>query len=62
MNQLNNLFDNISRIGSDNYDKTNKQIQNNKSSNYVLENYNNFNTFLSALNLANKHGIFISAS
>jgi len=63
MNQLNNLFDNISRIGSDNYDKTNKQIQNNKSSNYVLENYNNFNTFHSALNLANNQpNVFLNGS
>ena len=38
MSLLNNMFDNISRIGSDNCDLTNKSIQNTKASDYLLEN------------------------
>lgn len=63
MNQIGNLFDNISRIGTDECDKTNKQISNTKAANYILENYSAYNSFSSALNVANNHpNIFISGS
>jgi hypothetical protein len=62
-NGLSNLFDNISRIGSDDCDKTNKQISNTKSANYILENFSNYNSFSSALNVANEHpNVFIQGS
>ena len=63
MNELSNLFDNISRIGTDECDKTNKQISNTKAANYVLENYSSYNSLSSALNVANNHpNIFIQGS
>ncbi len=37
---IQNLFDNISRIGYDNCDLTNKTVGNTNASNYMLENYN----------------------
>ena len=46
MNKLSNLFDNISRIGTDECDKTNKQISNTKAANYMLENFSGYNSFL----------------
>jgi len=39
MDSLNSLFDNISRIGNDNMDLTNKNIQNMNAANYQLKNY-----------------------
>lgn len=63
MNQLNNLFDNISRIGTDECDKTNKQISNTKAANYVLENFSSYNSLSDALNIANSNpNIFIQGS
>ena len=39
MDSLNSLFDNISRIGNDNMDLTNRTIQNMSAANYQLKNY-----------------------
>ena len=63
MNKLSNLFDNISRIGTDECDKTNKQISNTKAANYLLENFSSYNSLSSALDVANNHpNIFIQGS
>lgn len=50
---INNLFDSITRIGTDECDKTNKNIQNSRAANYRLENFTAHNSFSDALNLAN---------
>ena len=63
MNELSNLFDNISRIGSDDCDKTNKQVANTKAVNYNLENFSNYNSLSNALNVSNNNpNIFIKGS
>ena len=63
MSLVNGIFDNISRIGSDTCDVTNKSIQNTKTSNYVLENYNVYSPATGALNLAmSQPNIFLNGS
>ena len=63
MTQVSGLFDNMSRIGLDECDITNKQIQNTRSANYVLENFSGYNSFTTASNLATNHpNVFIQAS
>jgi len=63
MASTNNIFNNISRIGYDNCDLTNKSIQNTKASNYVLENYSVYSPLSNALNLAtNQPNIFLNGS
>ena len=63
MSLVNNIFDNISRIGSDNCDLTNKSIQNTKASNYLLENYSAYSPVTSAFNLAmSQPNVFLNGS
>ena len=63
MSLIDNMFNNLSRIGLDECDKTNKQISNIKSSEYMLENYSVYNSLSSANNLAqNQPNIFINGS
>lgn len=60
MSLLSNMFNNISRIGYDNCDLTNKNIENTKSSNYRLENYSSSLPFTNAINLSvNQPSIFL---
>ena len=60
---INNLFDNISRIGNDNCDLTNKNVENIQASNYMLENYNLYSPVNNAINLAtNQPNVFLSGS
>ena len=54
MTALNQIFDNISRIGNDNCDMTNKNKQNKLASDYVLENYIVYNPLNYTMNLATK--------
>ena len=63
MSLVNGIFDNISRIGSDNCDLTNKSIQNTNASNYMLENYNVYSPVTGAFNLAmSQPNIFFNGS
>ena len=63
MSEINRLFDNISRIGNDSCDQTNKNKQNIEASNYILENYNVYNPVSSAINLAiNQPNVFLRGS
>jgi len=63
MSFVNGVFDNISRIGSDSCDLTNKNIQNTNASNYMLENYNVYSPITGALNLAmSQPNIFFNGS
>ena len=63
MSVIDRLFDNVSRIGNDSCDNTNKNKQNIESSNYMLENYNVYNPVTSAINLAtNQPNIFLRGS
>ena len=63
MSAIDRLFDNISRIGFDSSDMTNKNKQNIESANYVLENYNAYNSVNNAVNLATTQpNVFISGS
>ena len=63
MSAIDRLFDNISRIGNDNCDMTNKTKQNIESANYMLENYAAYNSVNSAVNLAvNQPNIVIQGS
>ena len=50
---ISNFFNSITRIGTDECDKTNKNIQNSRAANYLLENFSAHNSFIDALNLAN---------
>lgn len=60
---LNNMFNNLSNLGSDNCDFTNKNIQNTKASNYVLENFSSYSPHSVALNLStNLPNVFINGS
>mgnify|MGYP007047366133 CR=1 FL=1 len=52
MTSIDQIFDNISRIGSDNSDITNKNLQNKQASNYMLENYCIYSPLSSSINLA----------
>ena len=52
MSLVDSIFNNISRIGSDNSDLTNRSIQNTNASNYMLQNYSVYSPESSALNLA----------
>ena len=63
MSVIDRLFDNISRIGFDSADMTNRHKQNVESANYVLENYAAYNSVNSAVNLAMQQpNVFISGS
>ena len=63
MSVLNSMFDNISRIGYDNFDLKNKNIQNTKASTYTLENYSTYSPLSNALNLAmNQPNVFLNGS
>ena len=63
MSLVNSIFNNVSRIGSDNCDLTNRSIQNTKASNYVLENYSSYSPVTGALNLAmSQPNIFLNGS
>ena len=58
-----NLFNNISRIGMDNCDITNKEIENKETINYLLQNFSGYSNFSKARNLANgQPNIFLSGS
>jgi hypothetical protein len=63
---IDRIFNNITKLGYDTCDLTNKNKENIESSNYMLENYNVYNPINSAMNLAtnqpliliqNNHGI-----
>jgi len=59
MTAIDSLFDNICRIGSDSCDLTNKNIQNNRAANYILENYSQESAMANIINLAtNQPNIF----
>ena len=61
MSLVNSIFDNICRIGNDDCDLTNKNIQNNKAANYLLENYNEQPAMTNIIDLAtNQPNIFYS--
>ena len=63
MSAIDRLFDNISRIGFDSADMTNRHKQNVESANYVLENYNAYNSVNNAVNLSTRQpNVFISGS
>ena len=63
MSIFNQLFDNISRIGNDNCDLTNKNLQNTQASNYILENYQVYTPINNAVNLAtNQPNVFLAGS
>jgi hypothetical protein len=63
MSSINKMFDNISRIGTDNCDITNKNIQNTHASNYVLENYSVYSPINNTINLAtNQPNVFYQGS
>lgn len=51
---LNSLFDNVSRIGNDSSDLTNRNIQNTQANNYMLENYTLYSPVNNALDLATR--------
>jgi len=56
-------FNNISRIGNDECDMTNKNKQNNRSSEYVLENYTVYSPLNNSINLAtNQPNVFFQGS
>ena len=52
MSLINRFIDNVSRIGNDNCDLSNKNIQNMQSSNYVLNNHAVFLPMNNTINLA----------
>jgi hypothetical protein len=54
MDLLGSLFDNISRIGNDNMDLTNRNIQNTNAANYQLKNYKVGASMQSTIDLATK--------
>ena len=63
MSSLNRLFNNISRIGNDESDMSNRHKQNLESGNYMLENYTQHNSINNAKNISiNQPNIFISGS
>ena len=63
MSQLSNIFDNLSRIGLDECDTTNKQIQNTNAANYMLDNFSGYNNFSRASSLAtNQPNVFLNGS
>ena len=47
---VDSVFNNICRIGNDGCDQTNKNLQNIKSANYLLENYNLISTMNNIVN------------
>jgi hypothetical protein len=56
---IQNFFDNISRIGYDNCDLTNKTVANTNANNYMLENYNVHVPMSNTINLAtNQPSVF----
>ena len=63
MSSVNQLFDNISRIGTGSCNLTNQNIVNQSSSAYTLENYNNSQSFNNTINLAtNQPNVFFRGS
>lgn len=63
MSIFNQLFDNVSRIGNDNCDLTNKNLQNMQANNYILENYQVYTPINNAVNLAtNQPNVFLAGS
>lgn len=63
MSAIDRLFDNISRIGFDSADMTNRHKQNVESANYVLENYMGYNSVTSAVKLSTQQpNVFMSGS
>ena len=52
MSTSNFLFNNLSNIGNDKCDMTNRNLQNIQSSNYTLENYSSYNPLNSTIDLA----------
>ena len=60
---MTNIFNNISRIGNDTSDMTNRHKQNIESANYMLENYTSHNSINNALNTSvNQPNMFVSGS
>ena len=63
MTTISYLFNNQGKIGLDECDITNKQIQDNESVNYMLNNFMNYNSFTEAKNIANNQpNIFLCGS
>ena len=63
MAAISQMFDNVSRIGNDKCDMTNKNKQNNQASNYVFENYNVYSPLNNTINLAtNQPNVFFRGS
>ena len=57
------MFDNTSRIGNDNCDMTNKNMQNKSASDYVLENFTVYSPLNNTINLAtNQPNVFCQGS
>jgi hypothetical protein len=60
---INKIFDNVSRIGNDSCDMTNKNKQNVEASNYLLENYNVYSPLSDTIYLAtNQPNVFCQGS
>ena len=63
MDFVNNIFYNLSNIGTEEYNNINKEISNKNYSNYNLENYSDYNNYFKANNIAtNQQCIFINGS
>jgi len=63
MSAINQMFDNISRIGNDQCDITNKNKQNIKTSNYLLNDFNVYSPLNNTINLAtNQPNVFCQGS
>ena len=63
MSSVNQLFDNISRIGNGSCNLTNRTLANQNSSAYILKNYTNSGSFNNTVNLAtNQPNVFFCGS
>ena len=57
------LFNNMSRIGNDNYDVSNRTIENTNASNYMLENYTHQNNIGNTISMScNQPNVFCQGS
>ena len=63
MSGMSNLFYNLSRIGNDTSDTTNRHKQNIESANYILENYSAYNSMNNAMSTSvNQPNVFVNGS
>ena len=59
MTAIDSLFDKICRLGNDSCDLTNRNIENNRAANYILENYSQQSAISNIINLAtNQPNVF----